>query len=251
MGTIVVIGGGEIKDLETLPIDERIVKLTGKKHPKAVFIPTASSDAEGYAETFKEIYGKRLGCKVDVLYLLENPPTADEIEQRILGADLIYVGGGNTKMMMKRWRELGVDKVMKRAYKAGVIMSGLSAGGICYFEAGHSDSLSFEQEEWEYIRVEGLGLLEGLHCPHFDSATEGKPRTESFSQFMQESKEMGVAVDEHCAIIFGDGTYRVIQARKDKHAYRLFVKDKKVVTEQLPDNTQRPLEELYDKNTEL
>lgn len=134
MGTIVVIGGGSIKDLETFHLDKRVVGHTGKKCPKALFIPTASSDSKEYAEAFHEVYGGKLGCETEALYLLSDPPSKKELRKKILDADLIYVGGGNTLKMMKRWRHLGVDQLLKVAYRKGTVLAGISAGGICWFD---------------------------------------------------------------------------------------------------------------------
>ncbi len=122
MGKIVIIGGGEIGNYETLLFDKRNVELTGKKHPKTLFIPTASGEPEGYIKRFNKVYGKRLGCKTDVLYLLKAKPTKKELRQKILSSDLIYVGGGNTFKMIKRWRFLGVDKILRKAYKRGIVL---------------------------------------------------------------------------------------------------------------------------------
>ena len=108
---------------ETLAIDRKIVCLTGKGSPKALFIPTASGDSPRYWQSFQEVYGEELGCESDVLYLLGVSPTKEELEQRILSADLVYVGGGNTLKMMRRWRKLGVDKVLKEAYRRGIVLS--------------------------------------------------------------------------------------------------------------------------------
>ena len=105
---IVAIGGGEIRERETLAIDQWIVRLTKKRKPRALFVPTASGDAQGYCETFDNIYGEELGCKTDHLLLLSNDRDAKQIEKKVLGADVIYVGGGNTLRMMKLWRKLGV-----------------------------------------------------------------------------------------------------------------------------------------------
>ena len=133
MKSLVVIGGGEISKKETLPIDKHIVALTGKRSPKALFIPTASGDADGYCATFHKIYGNILGCKTDVLLLLHSTPSYQALKKNILSSDLIYVGGGNTLAMIRRWRHLGVDKLLKKAYEQGIVMAGLSAGGICWF----------------------------------------------------------------------------------------------------------------------
>ena len=94
--------------LETADIDKRIVELTGKTRPKALFIPTASGDPEGYMETFKMCYGQHFGCQTRVLKLIHNPPAFEEMSALVLDSDLIYVGGGNTYRMMKIWRRLRI-----------------------------------------------------------------------------------------------------------------------------------------------
>jgi dipeptidase E len=94
---IVAIGGGEIGRpgyrMETISIDKEIIKLSGKKNPKLLFIPTASSDSESYYEVIKKYFGKKLGCKNDVLYLLKNKISKEEIREKIFGTDIVYVGG--------------------------------------------------------------------------------------------------------------------------------------------------------------
>lgn len=235
MGKIVIIGGGEIGNFETLPFDKRIVELTKKKRPKALFIPTASGEPGGYIKNFNKIYGKKLDCKTDVLFLLTTKPTKKELREKILSSDLIYVGSGNTLKMMKRWRFLGVDKILKEAYKRGIVLSGISAGGICWFEAGHSDSMSFyHPDNWDYIKVKGLGLLRGIHCPHFNGQTRGIKRRKNFSNFMKKYSAVGIAIDNHCAIEFIDGKYKVLTAKKDRKAYRVFKKRGKVIIEEIP-----------------
>ena len=112
---IVALGGGELKDLETLEIDKRIVELTGKTRPTALFIPTASGDPIGYMDTFAACYGKRLGCQTRTLSLIQTPPAFEEMSALVLDSDLIYVGGGNTYRMMKIWRRLGLDTVLAEA----------------------------------------------------------------------------------------------------------------------------------------
>ena len=106
MGKLVAIGGGEMTERETLAIDKEIVCLAGKDRPKALFIPTASGDSPRYWQSFQEVYGEELGCETDVLYLLGVSLTKERLKRRILSADLVYVGGGNTLKMMRRWRKL-------------------------------------------------------------------------------------------------------------------------------------------------
>ena len=135
----------------------------------------------------------------------------------------MYVGGGNTLMMMKRWRRLGVDTVLEEAYRRGIVLSGLSAGCICWFSWGHSDSMSFyDPEGWSYIRVRGMGLVvRALACPHYDSATAGIERRDDFQQMMRKHSGMGLAIDDHCALEIVNDTYRVITSREGAGAYKL------------------------------
>src|ERR1700691_5945627 len=98
--TIVAIGGGKIAARETLPIDREIIRLSKKKNPKLLFIPTASSDSEIYWKQIQEHFGNFLRCKTDVLFLIKEHPSREQIRRKILSADIIYVGGGNTLQMM-------------------------------------------------------------------------------------------------------------------------------------------------------
>ena len=178
MKTIIAIGGGEIGrpgyPIETTKIDKEIIKSTGKKNPKLLFIPTASCDSESYYKTVKKHFGQRLGCKTDALYLISKKLNKKEIEEKIFQSDIIYVGGGNTLKMMKIWRKTGVDKILKEAYKKGIILSGISAGSICWFKWGNSDSKKFNNSEANLIRVSGLNLINALHCPHYDIEKDRK-----------------------------------------------------------------------------
>jgi len=111
------------------------------------------------------------------LFLIDAPPSAREIERKILSADIIYVGGGNTLYMMRVWRRLGVERLLRTAYEEGIVLAGISAGAICWFDSGHSDSMSFyNPRDWQYINVKGLGLIKGVHCPHYNSMTRGVAR---------------------------------------------------------------------------
>lgn len=215
---IVAIGGGELEEGDTLPIDRHIVELTGKPRPHALFIPTASSDSVEYADGFTQIYGDRLGCTVDVLYLLGAAPSQSALTERIGRADLIYVGGGNTLKMMKRWRRLGVDRLLIEAAVQGTVLCGLSAGELCWFQYGHSDSMSFyHPDDWDYIRVKCLGLLPFTACPHYD----GENRHANFQKLIAREGGVGIALDD-CAAFEVDGDrFRILTSRKDAGAYRV------------------------------
>jgi dipeptidase E len=115
--TIVAIGGGVIRTRGTVAIDREIMRLSGKRQPKLLFVPTASSDSQRYCERINNYFGRFLKCKTDVLFLMGKRPTKQHIREKILSADIIYVGGGNTLQMMRIWRRLGVDKVLRSVRK--------------------------------------------------------------------------------------------------------------------------------------
>ncbi len=213
---IVAIGGGEIEERETLRLDRFIVELTGKRTPHALFIPTASDDAAGYCQTFDEVYGQKLGCETEHLLLVSEPPGQQQIKESIMAADLVYVGGGNTRKLMKTWREFGVGQYLHDAGQNGTVLSGLSAGAICWHEWGHSDSEAFSQEsDWDYIRVKGLGFCGGIFCPHLDA----EDRHEPFSRLIQEHDMTGIACDNGAAVWYDGATARGKSAQSGASAY--------------------------------
>ena len=239
---IVAIGGGEIKERETAAIDERVIELTGKSRPKALFIPTASSDAPGYIDTFEAYYGGHLGCETRSLKLTENPPGFDEMSTLVLDSDLVYVGGGNTYRMMKLWRRLGLDAVLAEAASRGIVLSGLSAGAICWFRYGHSDSRSFSSNpEWNYIRVRGLGFINAMYCPHYHF--EG--RETSFSEMIAKRGGIGIACDNNAAIEIVGEQYRILTSASTGKAYKCFKRNGNAVIVALSQNSEyTPLADL-------
>lgn len=232
---IVVIGGGDIRKRGTARIDREIIRLSRKKHPKLLFIPTASSDSERYWNHVQKYFGGFLKCKTEVLFLIKERPSAQHIRGKILGADIVYVGGGNTLLMLRLWRRLGVDKILRLAYENGTVLSGISAGAICWFDSGHSDSMSFSSpRNWKYINVRGLGLLSGIHCPHYSSMTRGIPRRKHFREMIRKTGGLGIAIENNCAIEFLDGRfYRVISSKNYARAYKVYRNGADVIAEQI------------------
>jgi dipeptidase E len=208
---IVAIGGGSLKKKETLAIDRYIVKLIGKKTPRALFIPTASNDQVDYCEAFDHLYGDLLGCRTDHLLLYRKPGDRSAAAKKINSADLIYVGGGNTLRMMKMWRRLGIDKLLIKAGQQGTVVAGLSAGAICWHEWGHSDSRSYSgKKSWSYVKVRSLGLRPGLYCPHLDS----EKRHTSFKKMVAREKIIGIACDNFAAVHYDDSGASCITSRR-------------------------------------
>jgi dipeptidase E len=248
MKTIVTIGGGDMRKGTLLAIDQEIVRLSRKTNPKFLFIPTASSDDQRYCEIITKYY-QELNCQTEVLKLVTEKPSTAEIAQKIQSADIIYVGGGNTLKMMRLWRKLGVDLLLKAAWNNGTVMCGVSAGSICWFESGHSDSMSYyNPDKWQYIQVTGLGFLQGVHCPHFDSETLGVARKDNFAKMIGKlsPQKTGIAIDDHCAMVWQDGQYRVITTTTAANAYRVYRQNGQVICEALPKNGPLlPVKELY------
>jgi dipeptidase E len=244
---IVAIGGGNIRTRGTAPIDREIIRLSKKKHPNLLFIPTASSDSEAYWKHIQEYFGGFLKCRTSVLFLVKERPSQQQIRSKIAWADIIYVGGGNTLLMMRLWRRLGVDELLKSAYEKGTVLSGISAGSICWFDSGHSDSMAFyDPENWEYINVRGLGFIKGIHCPHYNGRTRGVPRRKSFRDMISKTGGAGIAIENNCAIQFIDGRfYKVISSKKNSRAYRVYKSGGEVIAKQIRQQSQlAPLADL-------
>jgi len=222
---IVAIGGGEIAKGETIKIDQYIVSCAKKDNPQLLFIPTASMDAPGYIETVKSVYGN-LGCSVTALCLHTKTYTDAEIKSLILDADIIYVGGGNTLKMMQTWKYYQVDKYLVETYKAGKVLAGLSAGAICWFKKGHSDSLFFDNvNQAEFIFVEGLNLIPYVVCPHYD-----EEERKNFDEMINAEDLDGFALETSTALVYENNEYKIIRGNKMTNAY-LFKDGKKLLLE--------------------
>jgi dipeptidase E len=213
---IIAIGGGSLKKKHTLAIDRYIVDLTGRKQPRALFIPTASNDLPEYCEAFDRIYGGIFGCKTSHLLLYRRKKDRKDAASRIKAADLIYVGGGNTLRMMRIWRRFGIDTLLIRAAHRGTVTAGLSAGAICWHDWGHSDSRSYSgRKNWSYIKVRSLGLLPGFYCPHLDS----EKRHASFRKMVLRDRMTGIACDNYAAIHYDDRGARCVTSRRNARVH--------------------------------
>ena len=134
---IVAIGGGGFgRSLGKLKIEKYIISLSAQDKPKICFIPTASGDNDLYKLNFYRAFSQ-LNCITSHIDLFAR---TDNLENKILDQDIVYVGGGNTKSMLAVWKEWNLDNILKKAYRKGIIMSGVSAGAICWFERGITDS---------------------------------------------------------------------------------------------------------------
>lgn len=211
---IIAIGGGELTTGQTLKIDKFIVSAAKKPQPKLLFIPTASHDAPGYIEIVKKTF-ETLCCTFAALCLVTKEYQEGEIANMIRDADIIYVGGGNTLFMMETWKKFQVDKYLREAYQKGTVLSGLSAGAICWFSSGHSDSEFFtENENPEFIFVDGLGMIPYVVCPHYDEEDR-----KSFDQMILSKKEPGTALESLTALVYDCNDYKIIRCNETSQAY--------------------------------
>lgn len=246
LSTILAIGGGNIKKGKTVAIDKEIVRCANKTHPVLLFIPTASSDNKEYADAVKH-YFNDLGCTVDTLWLCKEKPSYQELSAKILGADIIYVGGGNTLKMMRRWRFLGVDKLLRQAHDKGTVLCGVSAGSICWFNAGNSDSRKDNNPAADYIKVTALGFIDALHCPHYDSESE---RKESVKKMMQQESGVGIALQDCAALQIVGDTYRILTSSPSAKAYKLYWLNGRYYEEVIEQSSEfKPLKKLLAKNS--
>lgn len=233
MKKIVAIGGGEL-GAGTEPLDRLIVELSGRQSPRLLFVPTASRDAEGYIEAVRAQFS-RFGCRVDALRLCSceaTPAAVQAAGEKILSADIVYVGGGDTETMMQKWVQFRADAFLRQAYERGAVLSGLSAGSICWFAAGYSDSEFFGRgnPRPQYKWVRGLGLLPYLHCPHYDE--EGY---RTFDEAMRGQSAAGFALENGVALVALDGRLSVRKADPAKKAYRLAWRGGRVEKTEFPE----------------
>ena len=222
MKKLVCIGGGEIpryKDgillpYETKEIDQKIVKLSNKEHPKFLFISIASSHPEEYFEGIKKVY-EELGCIVSHLDINK---TFSELEYDILNTDIIYIGGGNTKYLVEQLKSTGIDKLLIKAYNSGIVCSGLSAGSYCWFR-------------YNYDLIEGMNVINAVNCVHYDQKDE-KSKNKLYD-VVKEKNIIGYAIDNQVALEFIDDDIKVIKSNDNKNAYKVTFVNGKMVEEKM------------------
>lgn len=201
---IIAIGGGEIKTKTTLAIDEYIVNLAkeraGDRRATGLFLGTASHDSMPYFNSFRKTYTSVFDIKADVALTVYGEMDYEHIKEKFLKADMLYIGGGDTKFMLDKWKESGVLDLVLDAYERGVIIAGLSAGAICWFDDMYTDYDIMRNEEGEYKILKGLGLLKGLCSPHFDN------RESDYSEaILNGDFNCGYGIGNDSALEFTDG----------------------------------------------
>jgi dipeptidase E len=224
MKQIISIGGGGFgRSLGELRIEKYIINQSKSKNPKICFIPTATGDDNGYINNFYRAFNSLACIPSDISFFKR---TID-LRKHILDQDIIFVGGGNTKSMLAVWREWGLDVILKEAYDKGVIMSGVSAGAICWFEQGITDSWSHD-----LAIMDCLGFVNGTCCPHYDEEPNRRPFVSR--ALKNKSIDSCISIEGFNALHLVDDSPKYSVAFKDNNdSYNVVLKNGEVSEDQI------------------
>ena len=195
----ILLGGGDLRAKETLPLDIVIADLAkkhaGEKRACALFVGTASHDFMPYNNTFHKTYTGELGLKTDVILTVYTHMDEEKQKAKLDAADLLYVGGGDTVFLINHWKETGLDQKILAAYREGKIVAGLSAGAICWFEKMYTDSESATGTDAPYAVCPAMGILPGGACPHYNE------RRADFAEAIPEGEDW-LCIENNAAVVY-------------------------------------------------
>jgi len=205
-------GGGFLMEPESPRLDRFVLSLAPVARPRVCFVPTAGGDSQARIDVFVAAFSA-LGAEASSLSLFR-PHTAD-LRGFILSQHVVYVGGGNTRSMLALWREWGLDEILRDAWREGVVLAGVSAGAICWFEHGVTDSIP-----GALTPMRCLGMLGGSHCPHYDGEAERRP---TFQRLVGAGTiPPGVAADDYVGLLYeGTELAEVVASREGRSAWRV------------------------------
>lgn len=199
-------------DTGNFRLEEYIVEASGAPRPRICYVATASGDDPGHVARFYDSYG-RFDVRLGSLTFFKRTPA--DLREFLFEFDVVHVGGGNTRSMLAVWREWGFDSVLREAYERGILLCGSSAGAICWFEAGVTDSIA-----GELTPLGCLGFLAGSYCPHYDAEKDRRP---SYQRLVAQSRiAPGIACDDGAGAHYVDEKLeRIVGARPNARGYRL------------------------------
>jgi dipeptidase E len=209
---IVAMGGGGFlrNDGDTL-LDGYVLGLTGKPLPRVCYLGTAMGDEPGGIALFHRCFPPERALATHLNLFWRD---GRDIRAFLTAQDVIYVGGGNTVNMLAIWRAHGVDTALRAAWEAGVVLCGMSAGSLCWFEAGITDSYG----PLRGLR-DGLGLLPGSNCPHYDGEAQRRP---AYHREIAAGLAAGIAADDFCGLHFaGTELVEAVSSQPGANAYRV------------------------------
>ena len=225
---IVALGGGGFSmEPDNPTLDDYILGLVDRRLPRVCFVPTASGDADPYIVRFFDAFppGRAEACHLGLFRR-----RVSDLGAFLLDQDVVYVGGGNTANLLAVWRQHGLDRALRQAWEAGVVLCGLSAGALCWFEAAVTDSFGPLAP-----LPDGLGFLPGSFCPHYDGEADRRP---AYHRFVAAGLPAGFAADDGAALHFtGTNLAGVVTSRPKAAAYRVERIGDEVVETPLPITT--------------
>jgi peptidase E len=189
-------------------LEDAILELAGGR---VCFVPTASGDEEWQLVRFYESFARR----AEPSHVSFDPWPRADLREHVLAQDAVYMSGGNTANALAIWRVHGFDRVLNEAWERGVLLCGWSAGMICWFEAGVTDSFGPQLEGMR----DGLGFLPGSACPHYDGEERRRP---VYQELVASGFPAGYAADDGVGLHFvGTELHEVLSYRAEARAYRV------------------------------
>jgi dipeptidase E len=224
-------GGGFSMEPDNPLLDDFVLGLS-RRHPARVcFVPTASADSPTYIVRFYRRFAGRCVPTDLTLWnpqsLPRHPSRTSELAAFIAEQDVIYVGGGDTANLLVLWRRHGLDGILRDAWSKGAVLAGVSAGMLCWFNGGVTDSFGGLEPLHD-----GLGLIDATACPHYDGEPERRP---AYHRAIAEGMKSGFAADDGAALHFHRTTFvEAISSRPEARAYRVELTSNGVAETPLP-----------------
>jgi peptidase E len=190
---------------------EFVLGLTGQKRPRVCLVPTASAERPELVVRFYEELAGSAHCS----HISFFPWPPDSLREHVLAQDALFVTGGNTANMLAIWRAHGFERIVREAWEKGIVLAGSSAGMICWFDAGVTDSFGPQLEGMR----DGLGFLAGSACPHYDGEERRRP---VYQELVANGFPPGIAADDGVGLHYvGTELREVVTAREEARAYRV------------------------------
>ncbi|MAV01190.1 MAG: peptidase E [Rhodobacteraceae bacterium] len=220
MKQIIAIGGGGFgRAINDLKIETYIKSQCKFDNPKICFIPTATGDDKQYIDNFYKAFDS-LDCHTSHIDFFKR---TINLRNHILKQDIIYVGGGNTKSMLAVWQEWELDVILREAYQNNIIMSGVSAGAICWFDQGITDSWKDRQ-----AIIDCMGFVSGVCCPHYDEEPERIPFVKKV--LIDKSINECIAIEGYAALHYiNDKPKYIVSFGKKKTAHKVLLSENKIL----------------------
>ena len=207
---IVGLGGGGDTAEQTRLLHDYALGLTGKPKPRLLYVPTATAESAEAIVGFYELFRGR----AELNHLCTFPWPPEDLRDLILSQDSICVSGGNTANLLAIWKTHGIDVLLREAWESGIVLWGASAGMICWFEAGVTDSFGPQ-----LAGLDCLGFLAGSACPHYDGEEQRRPR---YRELVDQGFPEGIAADDGVGLHYmGTDLEEIVTCRQGATAYRV------------------------------